>query len=317
MSGLAFSIFSQLGAKPSPLLNIPTGWILENLSDFELKNRFYELVNSQWIINEFATPVPLLLPEMPVWASLITCYREIIMRGLNISELLRETDERIGVEQKSLAGKLKSAKSPVLVDRKLTRFGGFSHLKAFLDTGEILLNPASKYLDKNLTAAQQDDEITFTTERHPSEVKISALDKSKQRFVQLEPIGNVKFQTTAPTNFYMYCLSKLSNTRLLFDFKADTCFVFDNPQFFLEKLNLELGRKLPGWKAGMLEVLYNDIYDISFKPIPFRTKDITYHYQFETRVVCLPPIPNAVTVLDPIKLHLGPMNEAGRLIPLL
>jgi hypothetical protein len=103
--------------------------------------------------------------------------------------------------------------------------------------------------------------------------------------------------------------------RLFGDFKYDACLIITQPQLFIDQLAHSVLRQLPRWNARARPVSYID--PVRAKPAAadlYWTKDFSYAYPYEYRLVWLPPFP--LFTLRPIDVELGSLRASCHLISL-
>jgi hypothetical protein len=201
-------------------------------------------------------------------------------------------------------------------DGVLIKYGKTEHLRDMIDVGRIRISSAASYDDPSLNAAIRDTELEISQILLPSEVELEVFDgKTGQRKGTITPAGHITFTAKANTNYYAYCLASRFDLRMFGDFDADACVVIKEPVRFVEAIQAEWDRRMPGWDGVALPVNYIDPFgDAGDDPDVFSSKHFRYGYQREFRCIWLPPTKR--DVLDPLFLELGSLREYCELITL-
>jgi hypothetical protein len=290
-------------APPSPL---------ELVSDEELLVRFAEIADSMWIYDPELRICPFLVPDLPVWKAGVACASEVTRRGMATGLVFGQMDLSLGMDRREMKSKMGSRRLPITNTDVPVKFMRKEFLRPFVERGEVRLSPASLFVDTSLTWAQRDNELTFTSLTHPSETKIRHKNPSTGEYETVEPIGNISFITTAPTDFYIFCATFGANARHFADFGSDACIFINDAQEFAKRVNTALAKAIPEFHVcggGFQGVFYLDRYNMPVPPVLFMTKDVKYWYQFEKRLILAPHAPNARGRLSPLTIHAGPMED--------
>src|SRR5713226_9388802 len=199
----------------------------------------------------------------------------------------------------------------------LFKFGKQEHLRCALEQGRIRIAPASSYSDPSLNYAVHDDEMRFTVYIPAKDAWIQKIDERTLKPIgeRIEVLGNMSFTHTAPTDYYVYCLSGLFDFRSFDDFEADSCLVVKKPKDFIDRLLLAGFSKLPNWFARVDVVDYLDPLRTKHGSVrAFFTKHFRYSYQRELRIVWVPE--RRQEGLEPIFVAVGPLHDVAELIVL-
>ena len=195
----------------------------------------------------------------------------------------------------------------------LYKYGKQFYMANCLTAGQIRVSPASYYRNSSLNYAINDDELSFTTQNHPSNLKIEAFDKLGNFKGQVKPIEN-KMTFTLKTDYYLYSLSTRLSPRLFVDFEnADSCLVIKDTTKFLKRLLEAFFKIKKGYFGTLGDAEYIDpIFSTYSEYDPFFCKHFRYAYQKEFRV-CFIPFSDSEK-LDPLQLTLGNLEECCDLI---
>jgi hypothetical protein len=195
-------------------------------------------------------------------------------------------------------------------DGSLYKFGKFEHLDKMFKKGIIRIAPASYYSDPSLNKAIQDDELSFTVRKRATDFVIK--DKLGNK---IPAFGDVKFQLTAPTNYFVHCFSSGYTFREYDDFEADTCIVINKPRKLFQKMMKAVKKTKPHFKGFSSPVKYLDPLTCSPDSINiFFAKHFSYGYQNEVRTIWLPD--ESINKLEPFFIDIGGMEQYAEIIQL-
>jgi hypothetical protein len=189
----------------------------------------------------------------------------------------------------------------------LIKLGKSKYLKDMFENGYILINPASYFSDPSLNQAQKDDELNLNLESHPLRLTISDnLSKSN-----IKPIGNVRYNIKALSDFYVYCMASTLEPRLFDDFNADSCILIHKPEEFCKNLIDSCKKQFRQdyvWRGFAFPINYIDPLNPPTLNLDiYFTKHFRYWYQREFRIAWLPQKP--VDKLEPILVELGDIKR--------
>lgn len=189
----------------------------------------------------------------------------------------------------------------------LIKLGKFKYLKDMFEDGNIRINPASYFSDPSLNQAQKDDELNLNLDLHPLRVIIS----DNLRESNLKPIGNIRYNIKALTDFYVYCMASTLEPRLFDDFNADSCILIHKPDEFCRHLIDSCKKQFRQnhmWRGFAFPVNYIDPLNPPTLDLDvYFTKHFRYWYQREVRIAWLPQQP--VDKLSPILVELGDIKR--------
>jgi hypothetical protein len=198
----------------------------------------------------------------------------------------------------------------------LVKYGNANHLKGAMNTGGLLIKPASSYDDPSLNSAMRDDELELVVYRR-SKLYTLLIDKYGNALKPIGPVHGVKQEVLrSPTNYYVYCMSMLRSLRMFGDFEYDAALVIHDIRKFVRQLGEQVRAHLgPGWSWSARPVKYID---------PLRTqpdhlnviecKHFAYAYQHEYRLIWVPDKPTAK--LEPLFINVGPLRDYSQCIEL-
>lgn len=195
----------------------------------------------------------------------------------------------------------------------LYKYGKLSYLSDYLKNGKIRISPASSYNDSSLNHAIKDDELNFTSQNHPSKLRMRLFDKDGNFKSNIEPLeGKLVFKST--TDFYVFCLSRILSPRLFVDFdNADGCLVIKDSAKFIKRFAESFYENNDNYfgllgVAQYVDPLFATIqeYDLYF------SKHFRYAYQREFRFCFVPE--KDVQQLETIELQLGCLEDCCELI---
>lgn len=197
---------------------------------------------------------------------------------------------------------------------QLFKFGKKCHLEKMREFGHVRIAPASFYGDPSLNYAIRDDELSFTLETHPGEIRIQKIDKrSGQPEFDIEPVSNVSMTMPYPTDYWVFCMALSYPLRAFDDFEADACLVVNDCGQFVERLTRAMAGRTGMESAQVGSVDYLD--PLTSKPNdvkPFFAKHFRYAYQEEFRMVWAPSAP--VSKLEPVLLELGSIKSISEIL---
>lgn len=171
------------------------------------------------------------------------------------------------------------------------KYGKLKYLENMYQNGYLRIFPASFYKDPSLNPAIRDNELEFTTIHDAEKFKIkkvsSMIDEEEK---VIKPKGSVSITYTAPTDYYIYCLSALLSPRLFEDFEADACIVIKDTPRFLDSFMSAFFEIEQKWQGIARSVLYTDpiMPNSKIKHRLFEIKHFRYLYQNEFRIILLP-----------------------------
>lgn len=166
----------------------------------------------------------------------------------------------------------------------LLRFGRLDHMQGLYNEGELMIQPAKRFMDSDIFAVR-DDECSI-------EVKGVLSTEAFRRVVAnpqdvLDEERDYGFAVGIKINSYgLYCLGKTPELRMIADWGATGAVIINDPVEFERRLLLTLDKELPGARSYFADVAYQDPYYPPSKiPNVATTKHFRYAYQDERRLV--------------------------------
>ena len=198
--------------------------------------------------------------------------------------------------------------------KNIFKFGKRVHLEGALNEGSLRIAPASSYGDPSLNYAIRDDELSFTIEIHPQEIKVQKVDKQTLKPVgEIAVKGNLTMTMKCATDYWVFCLALTYPLRAYDDFETDACLVIRQPGLFYKRL-LDAMRAKTGLDEAIIGAVdYLDPLNSKRGEVkPFFAKHFRYAYQKEIRVVWCPKSP--VEKLQPLILTLGSLTHVAEIL---
>lgn len=197
-----------------------------------------------------------------------------------------------------------------VMGKYLVKFGKRTYLSQMRDAGKIQIKPASYYDDPSLNQAIQDQELLRTSVL-PQGTKLK-MQMNSGNYEEIEGILNISLTHSSPTDFYVYCLTKLYQHRLFDDFKADAALVIYDLNKFFRRLLDYLKKHYSDWLLASGDMHYYDPFFPSFPiSIPFN-KHFRFWYQCEFRIVF--KLKSPVEKLEPINIEIGSLDDCCELV---
>lgn len=267
---------------------------LINLTDDDLKKRFFEIERNIQYLDSEKTPRDDLPPERGWlspwwwWRARFWTLMEFELRGVQ-AESLSEVAPASSITP-DLVGTVSGGR------KLLVRISKVSWLLDTLNKGVLRFAPASTYIDSALDEARQDDEMKKSYSRPGQQIKISTEDGTL-----LKPIGDVEFFTRrrvpdgkgldAP--YWMCSFSTDLDPRLFDDFKSsdgeDGCIVIFEPYEFVRRSMPALNAVAPFATKSLFPTVYYDPHNPTPEELcPLKSKAFKYAYQREMRFVLDP-----------------------------
>ena len=263
---------------------------MRGLTAAELDHRFADVMSNSWTLNDDGKLSQ--GGEQTDWLEKFAHLMEefdIRGYGLPLADTIRQQlaiPDRSGLE---LALSVKAQLPNRFPDKfTLFKYGKRKNLWPLLQQGELRLSPGSFYLDPSLNFSVRDKELEFE--------KI---------------VGHKRQRISSTTDFFVFCTSWIPNNRLVADFEADSVLVISDPHEFFRRLCTALNR--PDFKIFFDRVTYVDplLLDNHVPESLFLWKHLRFAYQFEHRLVMVPPTP--VAKLEHQQLVLGGLSDIAKL----
>jgi len=285
---------------------------LEHFSEFDITKRKDDILGNLLIFAEDGSPTFDQTVQMKgLIERLIHVDEEMIQRGKPISSNLLEDGSRYLYKYPNIQRAIRAwGDRKLIMGEYLVKFGKRKHLSQMMAAGKIRVNPASFYDDPSLNLAIRDKELEQLT-YFPKGTKLKR-QMDSGNYEEIKGILNISYTVKAPTDFYVYCLTKSYQHRLFDDFKADACLlIYDVGKFFRRFLD-HLKKVYSDWLLASGEVRYYDpLFPTSPPNIPFN-KHYRFGYQSEFRIVFKPK--NPVEKLEPIYPDISRLDDCCELI---
>lgn len=194
------------------------------------------------------------------------------------------------------------------------KFGKKEHILSAL-TGKLLIQPAAKYRDPSLNAAQLDNELQHHV-RTPNErlmMRLIGLDEHGNEF-EIKPHWGELFRYMNVPNFYVWCCGLGYDARLFSDFEADAALVIKDKVAFEERITRAMDKQLPDAEIAHGPINYYDPFTTPRDQlIPAFSKNIKYLYQNEYRFIWKF---HEERELKPFLVDLGPLDDIAEVVAL-
>ncbi len=198
-------------------------------------------------------------------------------------------------------------------ERYLFKYGKKEHLVRTFQEGMLRLSPASLYDDPSLNSSIQDTELEIRLQPAPGTYKLRVFNGKTLKLKSETNPTDSKLTFAISTDYYVYCVSKVLQPRLFYDFDADSCLVIKRPDEFTKRLKSVVQNTLPTYSFGFGPVSYIDpVLPIPITPELISSKHFRYAYQKEFRFVCL-PLENLNT-LEALDINLGTLTDCCELL---
>ncbi len=285
---------------------------LSQLKKSELESRLDDILLNMLVFSEDGLPSFNQTIQMKgLVERFIHLDEEGIQRGNPIPNNLLEDASRYLCKYQNVRRAIKAwgNREPIMGEY-LVKFSKRKYLTQMIDSGKIRVNPASFYDDPSLNQAVQDKEL--------SQILVLPQGTNLKRkmgsgnYKEIEGILNISLTKKSPTDFYVYCMTKLYQHRLFDDFNADACLLIYDINKFTKRFLDYLKKDYSDWLLASGEVYYYDpFFPISPSNIPFN-KHFRFWYQSEYRIVFEPK--NPVEILKPVDLEIGQLDDCCELI---
>jgi len=194
------------------------------------------------------------------------------------------------------------------------KFGTKKHILPAL-SGKLFIQPAAKYNDPSLNAAQLDDELQHHV-RSPNErlmMRLIGLDEHGNEF-EAKPHWGELFRYMNVPNFYVWCCGLGYDARLFSEFEADAALVVKDKAAFEDRFTRAMAEQLPDAVIGHGPIQYYDPYTTRRDELmPAFSKNIKYLYQNEYRFTWQF---QEERELKPFLVELGPLHDIAEIVEL-
>lgn len=186
----------------------------------------------------------------------------------------------------------------------LLKFGSIQWISKSIEYGTFRICSASYYDSDEHNHARRDKEMQRC-------FKLNPRNKDFAKWPATDGCASI----TAASDYYLFSLTEIYNSRLFGDFAANSCLVIFDKKKFLFRLQRAVATQLPGWQIQVSRVNYYDPVRINPANITVPNfKPFKHAYQEELRLLCLPPTP--VSELPPFEVKLGPLDDCATLADL-
>lgn len=285
---------------------------LEHFSEFDIIKRKDDILGNLLIFAEDGSPTFDQTVHMKgLIERLIHIDEEMIERGKPINANLLEDGSRYLYKYPNIQRAIRAwGDRKLMMGEYLVKFGKRKHLSQMMDAGKIRVNPASSYDDPSLNLAIRDKELEQLT-YFPKGTKLKR-QMDSGNYEEIKGILNISYTVKAPSDFYVYCLTKSYQHRLFDDFGKDACLLICDMDKFFRRFLDYLKKSYSDWLLASGEVRYYDPFFPTSPPnIPFN-KHYRFWYQSEFRIVVKPK--NPIEKLESIDLEIGPLDDCCELI---
>lgn len=197
----------------------------------------------------------------------------------------------------------------------LIKFGKREHMERLHGVGNLRIQPASFFLNRDHNGAIRDDELTRTMSMVLSRDDVVKLVVNPQDVPEDAPDQRVDVQFRWTTDYWLYCVTSSVEPRLFVDFEADACVIIRDRAKFTEMLHKAGEQHLPGTIMRHGPAIYIDPLLPQSAPlfVPL-VKHFGYSYQDELRFCWLPPQP--IAKASYIDVEVGSLKDIADLIVL-
>jgi hypothetical protein len=197
----------------------------------------------------------------------------------------------------------------------VAKYGRFRNLQRALQ-GTWRVAPASLYKQPDLTAAQQDDELSKSSLLSPT----ATISIPSAGLRNIKPLGRIKRTMEIRRAYYLSSLTYcVDDSEPKFAEFGDARLLIRDPQTFGQRACAAAQALHPSWLAFFAPVFYYDPdtghpESLPTDPLemrdtlPWRLKEIKYAWQREWRFIWLPDT-ELTGEVPPIELEIGPISD--------
>jgi hypothetical protein len=188
-------------------------------------------------------------------------------------------------------------------------------MNSLYERGELRIQPASFFLDKQHTGSIKDDELTLPLSFALSRDDVIKLVLNPQDVPNNIPEQRMNVQFRSSTDYWLYCVTTSIESRLFVDFHADACVIIRDRGEFSRMLREASHEKLGEATMREAPAIYVDplLPTTSSIFVPF-SKHFGYSYQDEYRFRWLPPKP--IERVEHVDVQLGSLKGIAELVQL-
>lgn len=287
---------------------------LRRASDAELEQRLADIVNNSVRVSVDAMVIPVKGKKFEeCCVRSIECAEELNIRhgtysakftGKPFKEIL-PFDETRRARIIRAAQPFSAAPSPCLL-----RFGRLDHMLGLYNQGELMIQPAKRFMDSDICAVQ-DDECSIEVKGILSTEEVRRVVANPQD-VPDEERDHVFHIRLNIDGYGLYCMGKTPELRMIADWGATGAVVINDPAEFERRLLHAVNKEFPGTRSYFADVTYLDPYSPpSGIPNVATTKHFRYAYQDERRLVV-----RGADMGDGKLIRMGPLDDIATLIHL-
>ncbi|MGI3163904.1 hypothetical protein [Pseudooceanicola sp. 200-1SW] len=287
---------------------------LRRASDAELEQRLADIVNNTVRVGVDALIVPVKGQTFAELCLRLTeCTEELRIRhGIYSAKFTGRPFKEILPFDEPRRARIKRAAQPFSAapPRCLLRFGRLDHMQGLYNEGELMIQPAKRFMDSDIFAVQ-DDECSIEVKGILSTEEVRRVVANPQDVPDEERdhVINIRLNIDG---YGLYCLGKTPELRMIADWGATGAVIINHPAEFEKRLLCAVGQQFPGARSYFADVNYLDPY---FPPpgVPnvAKTKHFRYAYQDERRLIV-----QGADVGGGKLVRMGPLHDIATMVHL-
>lgn len=287
---------------------------LRKASDEALQQRLEDIGNNLWSTGRDGEVIQ--QRDATHRRVVLELYTHVMLEQMERSKSDDMSFDELALRQKATANYVqrKTVRPITFEPDCYVKFGKREHILPALD-GKLYIQPAAKYNDPSLNAAQLDNELQHHV-RTPNQrlaMRIIARDENGKEF-EVQPEWGEMFRYMEVPNFYVWCCGLGYDARLFSEFKADAALVIKDKPAFEKRFADAMGEQLPDAVIGHGPCVYYDPYTTQRDQlIPAFSKNIKYLYQNEYRFIWQFPDQRE---LQSFAVDLGPLHDIAEVVEL-
>jgi hypothetical protein len=195
--------------------------------------------------------------------------------------------------------------------QSLLRYSSMQNMRALFERGELMLQPAKRFLEEDL-AAVQDDECSISVRVVLEAAEIRTLVENPEDVS--DNIADQHIELTFETdNYAIFCMGKVPELRMIADWNAEAVVIINDPPKFEKRLEVAVRDAFSGADVSFADVEYLDPYfPPSGIPDVCAVKHFRFSYQKERRLIV-----RGCNVGKGKLLSLGPITDIASFVPLI
>ncbi|MBY5974505.1 hypothetical protein KUV28_19275 [Ferrimonas balearica] len=283
-------------------------------SDAELEQRLADIVNNTVRVSVDAQIVPVKgQPLAELTVRLMECWEELHIRhGTYSAKFTGEPFKEMLPFDEPRRARIKRAAQPFSAapPQCLLRLGRLDHMQGLYDEGELMIQPAKRFMDSDIFAVQ-DDECSLEVNGILSTEEFRRVVVNPQDVPDGESdyVFNIRFNIDG---YGLYCLGKTPELRMIADWGATGAVIINHPSEFEKRLICAVEQEFPGARCCFKDVTYLDPYFApSCLPNVATTKHFRYAYQDERRLVV-----HGANVGGGKLIRVGPLHDIATMVRL-